>query len=328
MSQHRCHRRAFTLVELLVVIAIIGILVSLLLPAVQGAREAARRTQCQNNLKNLGLGSLNHVTMYGYFPSGGWGWGWIGEPERASGASQPGGWTFNMLAFVEQENLRNAGLNLTGTARTDAIIKRGQTPVAIFNCPTRRRPIAYPDNYTYHIGDASAQITKSGRTDYAANSGSQAQNERSGGPGSLAQGDTEAFWQGLGAVPPSTDGISFERSEVARAHVRDGASNTYLLCEKYLDPDHYYTGSSGADNENLYVGWDNDNFRTTYPSYIPRRDTPGFNDTFRMGSAHAEGFQVVMCDGSVQMVSYSIDPEMHRRFGSRNDGQPADITQY
>jgi prepilin-type N-terminal cleavage/methylation domain len=120
---------AFTLVELLVVIAIIGILVALLLPAVQQSREAARAAQCKNNLKQLGLGSLNHLRTYEFFPSGGWGWHWVGEPERPSGKTQPGGWTFNMLAFVEQQNLRDMGLNAPDAAtRTAEIIKRAQTP--------------------------------------------------------------------------------------------------------------------------------------------------------------------------------------------------------
>jgi len=322
-------RPGFTLVELLVVIAIIGILVSLLLPAVQGAREAARRAQCQNHLKQLGLGSLQHHTQYGFYPSGGWGWYWVGEPERGSGKSQPGGWTFNMLAFIEQQNLRNMGLDAPDDAtRTALIIERCQTPVAIFNCPTRRRPIAYPDAHTANYRtrtSTSMTIPKSGRTDYAINCGSQASNEKFSGPPNIATGDDPNYggWHNA-----SDDGISFERSEINSAHVRDGTTNTYLLVEKYLNPDDYTSGKDSADNENLYVGYDNDNFRSFHINYAPRRDTPGVPSKHLAGSAHSAGFQVVMCDGSVHSINYNIDPEIHSRFGSRNDGQPADVTQY
>ena len=79
-SPVRSARRGFTLVELLVVITIIGILMSLLLPAVQSARESARSAQCANNVKQLGLACLNHVSVTGFFPSGGWGWSWVATP--------------------------------------------------------------------------------------------------------------------------------------------------------------------------------------------------------------------------------------------------------
>lgn len=110
-------RRAagFTLVELLVVIAIIGILVALLLPAVQAARESSRRSQCQNQLKQQALACHNHADVHKHFPTGGWGWLWVGDPDRGFGVDQPGGWIFNVLPFLEQNDLHDRGRGLTGT---------------------------------------------------------------------------------------------------------------------------------------------------------------------------------------------------------------------
>src|SRR4051812_15513022 len=94
----------FTLVELLVVIAIIGVLVALLLPAVQAARESARRSQCSNQLKQIALGWQLHHDSHQFFPSAGWGFAWIGDPNRGSGKSQSGSWAYSLLPYLESAN--------------------------------------------------------------------------------------------------------------------------------------------------------------------------------------------------------------------------------
>ena len=99
----------FTLIELLAVIAIVGILIALLLPAVQAAREAARRVQCRNHLKQLALGMEHHVVAFGCYPSNGWGFCWIGDPDRGTGIQQPGGWIYNILPYLEQQPLHALG---------------------------------------------------------------------------------------------------------------------------------------------------------------------------------------------------------------------------
>jgi len=128
----RAHARAFTVVELLVVISIIGMLLSLLLPAVQASRECARANTCKNNLREIGLALLNHESALKRFPSGGWGFQWYGDPDRGSDLAQPGGWAFSVLPYIERRDLRSYGAGQSGQPKFQAIAQINETPISLF----------------------------------------------------------------------------------------------------------------------------------------------------------------------------------------------------
>ncbi len=179
----RSRRRGFTLVELLVVIAIIGILVALLLPAVQAAREAARRNECKNHLKQLALGCLLHEDVHKFLPSGGWIDNYTADANMGYGARQPGSWYFSVLPYIEETAVHdlNSGLSVNPPAAgvQAATTTLNTTPIALFNCPSRRPAKLYPivsdtgvKTFTTlklqtWIGDLPAIV----KGDYAANAG-------------------------------------------------------------------------------------------------------------------------------------------------------------
>ena len=288
-------RRGFTLVELLVVITIIGILIALLLPAVQAAREAARKMQCSNNLKQLALGMLQHENANGKFPSGGWTDGWVGDATRGFGLRQPGSWVYSILPYIDELPLYqmpasdpvSQQLVWHGVVSNQGAMNLIATPLVCMSCPTRRPPVAYPVP-CFFLNPPSARAPLCSKGDYAANSGDMMLGTSirlcsDNGPTSLAQGDQWTANPGpnqwaadarpaalvsmgtgmpLAWGPTPYNGIVFQRSEVTMAMISDGTSNTYLVGEKYCCPNFYVSNTDDFDSESMFSGDDDDNERT------------------------------------------------------------------
>ncbi len=309
---HSCSRqgRGFTLIELLVVIAIIAILIGLLLPAVQKVREAAARSKCQNNLKQIGIAMHACHDTNGYFPSGGWGWFWVGEPGRGAGKAQPGGWVYSILPFAEQAPLAD----MAGLA---GFTTRNQTSLSIFSCPSRRAVQAYPSAYGYTYQNQPGVVLPTfGRTDYAGcSAGTVNSNEIDAGGATFADGDAAATVQ--------WDGIFGKKTQTRIADIIKGTSNQIMVGEKYLNPTNYTTGTDPGDNECMYTGLNNDVYRTTFS--LPLQDRPGLADTLRFGSAHVGGLNVGLADGSVRTVRYTVDATQWREFGNIRSAVPVTI---
>jgi len=312
----------YTLVELLVVIAIIGILMALLLPAVQAARESGRRNQCRNHLKQLGLAVEGHVTALRRYPANGWGHTWIGDPDRGTGKEQPGGWVYNLLAYLEQSSLRELGRGMSPADKRQAVTRLLQTPLAVALCPSRATAALSPSAPHGILRNAEwqPQIAKG---HYAVNGGDFFEEAAIWqGPETLHQGDANLYvWADL----TKFTGVIYQRSEIQPAMVRDGLSQTYLIGEKHVSRSHYDTHEDEGFNQSLYVGECLDLVRWVLQPPQQDAESPAVQ---RFGSAHAGGCHFVFCDGAVRTIGYQIDPEVHRRLGNRKDGLPVGESQY
>ena len=311
------NRYAFTLIELLMIIAIIGLLISLLLPAIQAAREMARRMHCTNNLKQFGLALNTCEAATRKYPSGGWGYRWYVEPQR-DGKAQPGGWPFALLPYVEQTQLFDLVENSPDSEKQERLTTLVTTPVPLFYCTSRRAASLYPwqnatpEGRPINLWKVPDPVAKS---DYAINGGDNDPGyEPKNIPNSLAIGDHRDFpWPDFSQA----NGICYFRSDVSSSQVSDGLSNTYAFGEKWTRI--FLTGYDHGDDTSHYSGFDKDNTRWTLLPPVPDDDHTQSWDQF--GSVHPGICNFVFCDGAVRSISFKIDPKTHRYLGARNDGQ-------
>jgi prepilin-type N-terminal cleavage/methylation domain-containing protein/prepilin-type processing-associated H-X9-DG protein len=318
----------FTLVELLVVIAIIGVLVALLLPAVQSAREAARRSQCSNQLRQASLGCELHYDTHKYYPTGGWGFAFVGDADGGFGKNQSGGWIYNILPFIEQAPVRALGAGLTDAQKKLVHADRESIVIPTLYCPSRRSASAYAVNLVASNVQKS-KATGQARSDYAANYGNSMELDPSSGQVVFSDADpilSVACAKSAGKPPvcfnmESISGVSFMQSKVTKAMITDGTSSTYMLGEKYMNADYYENGLDTGDDWSIYTGQQDDIYREAF--LAPAADQPGVTQDRRFGSAHPGGLNLSFCDGSVRFVSFDVDLRTHQQLGSRDDGEVA-----
>ncbi len=358
-------RPGFTLIELLVVIAIIAILIALLLPAVQQAREAARRAQCGNNLKQLGLAfhtfhDSNNVIVPSFI-----GWFQAGSGINASEVNTPmtgvqrgNTWVALLLPYLGEEWATDLDSRYAWNSHQS--VGNKETIVRSLFCPSRRAPMREPGMGMVHPDTGSSNIRKGTCTDYAGNVGTSehinadTNNYRACFHWSMTQNNgpfVPAVVDGANDTNMANNWRSHRwRGQLTISGIPDGMSNTAMFGEKHVpvgsfgianggddftnpndgDPSLQTTGPSGGQERG-----DGDAFDIRHPWHFLRtfhdvqRDvnsTHGHN-VRRMGSAHPGGWGVVMGDGAVRLISWNAGWEVVSRIADRRDRQKVEWEQ-
>jgi prepilin-type N-terminal cleavage/methylation domain-containing protein/prepilin-type processing-associated H-X9-DG protein len=320
----RTHRRfsGFTLIELLVVIAIIAVLIALLLPAVQQAREAARRTQCRNNLKQLGLATHNYHDNYGTFP--------IGNLYRGTTASNGWSWLSYVLPYMDLAADYNQ-LNFTYPGRCSEFMGQQDTltPTGNFTWKKAKPVLACPSDP--NGGKVFFGATGSGA--YAIPNGTMAVSNYLGVCGKSLSWDCGMgqLWSITSAdnIPCQNtsgyEGIFYNNSRTRIGDITDGTSNTCAVGERAQDNSLTYGWPlCGRGYPPLYSGR-KDHILEMYTYSVGNANDPAGPDSGpsnqKYWSMHAGGSTFLMADGSVRFISYSINNGLYQALGTRNGGE-------
>jgi prepilin-type N-terminal cleavage/methylation domain-containing protein/prepilin-type processing-associated H-X9-DG protein len=353
-------QRGFTLVELLVVIAIIGILVALLLPAVQAAREAARRTECTNHIKQMMLAMHNHESSKKAFPSGGMA-PYVAienyltdsktNPANPQGAplgpEQQGlSWAYQILPYLEESTTysikKSDDLNAVVVTSYHCPSKRGPTrsiygaelmdyAAAVPSRPRSRFPST--STYTFTNDDPTWGTTGCALKEFWGVVGGDMRFETpdiQNRPANLLS-NTKLFVGYMGVIvrsnycatcTPDKQNIGWYK-RISFQQITDGSSKTMVLGEKRLRPSEYITDTPPwHDDWGWKEGWDPDTLRSTICLIGPDAEIiMGESFGYNFGAAHPGGMTAGFADGSVHLISYDIDRELFNRLGCRADGE-------
>jgi hypothetical protein len=297
--------------------------------AVQAAREAARRSQCKNNLKQIGLAALTHLDAQKTFPTGGWGYKWMGDPDRGFGINQPGGWGLTLLPFIEESAVFNIGKGYPAgsAAKYAAQGKMASQPAPFFSCPTRRGSNGFVGVFNaadLPLNNASG-IVNGARADYAGNAGTFFPGNPPQGP--PAGSDTNPAYDIAGylkGLNSTSTGMIFQGSTLRFKQVVDSVG----------------VGNCFSDNGSVYGGYDWDIVRWVNSTTVPTTAAAAGTDInplkdqdmtdvhwgdLNFGSPHSSGCFFVMCDGSVQMIPFTVDQRVHWRLANRLDGSEVQL---